>query len=155
MSLSRTPLYRELARLLQAQANCRKAGNAEWLDKHGESIRRLVYSFMPSGSGIDGGTTLDLDASKPSRLVFTMSFHHMNEVGMYDGWTHHTLIVTPSLVSGIDLRITGRDRNRVKEYLYEVYHHALTQEVWQTADGAWHSELYEPTPVCFEQGGGI
>lgn len=140
--MTRKPLYQELAALLQAQANCLKANNSEWLDKHGDSIRQLVYGFMPSGSGIDCGTNLD-DTSKPNRLVFTTSFHHMNDGGMYDGWTEHTVIVTPDLASGYDLRITGRDRNDIKEYLAEVYGYALQQEVWQTFDGQWHSERYE------------
>jgi hypothetical protein len=84
--------------------------------------------MLPSGSGIDCGTELDRAACKPGKLVFTFSYHHMNEAGMYDGWTEHTLIVTPSF-DGIDLRITGRDRNQVKEYLYDIYHNDLTQEV--------------------------
>lgn len=141
--MTRKPLYQELAALLQAQANCRRANNGEWLDRHGESIATLVKNFMPSGSGIDGGTTLDHDASKPNRLVFNLSYHHMNDCGMYDGWTEHTLIVTPSLISGYDIRITGRNRNDIKEYLAEVYGYDLQQEVWQTFDGQWHSERYE------------
>ncbi len=155
MSLSRTPLYRELASLLQARDNCRKSNNREWLDRHTASMEYLAKNYLPSGSGIDCGTKLDLDASKPNRLVFTFSFHHMNECGMYDGWTEHSLIVTPSLLSGIDLRITGRDRNQVKEYLYETYQYDLTQDVWQSDDGEWHSERWEPDAEYVEQGGGI
>jgi len=154
MSLSRTPLYQELASLITARNNCIKSNNGERLDKHGASIEHLVRNYMPSGSGIDCGTKLDLDASKPNRLVFYFSYHHMNDVGMYDSWTEHTLIVTPSLISGIDLRITGRDRNQIKEYLYETYQYCLMSEVWQTQDGVWHSEMYE-RPGYVSEGGGI
>lgn len=48
---------------------------------------------------------------------------------MYDGWTDHTVIVTPSLRSGFDIRITGRDRNQTKEYLYEVFDSALREVI--------------------------
>ena len=155
MSLSRLPLYRELASLLVARDNCRRTANDEWLHAHEESIVTLINNFMPSGSGIDNGTELDFDASKPNRLVFTFSYHHMNDGGLYDGWSEHTLIVTPSLMSGFDMRITGRDRNQTKDYLYEVYQHCLKAEVWQTRDGEWHSDLYEPQVERFEQGAGI
>lgn len=121
------PLYRAIATTLQAMENCCKAGNAEWLDKHGETLKALTAQ-LPSGSGIDNGTKLLADECKPGKLVFAFGFHHMNENGMYDGWTEHELHVTPSF-DGIDLRITGLDRNDIKDYLYDVYHHALTAEV--------------------------
>ena len=46
-------------------------------------------------------------------------FHHMNDGGFYDGWTEHSVVVTPSLVYGFDTRITGRDRNDIKNYIGE------------------------------------
>jgi hypothetical protein len=44
----------------------------------------------------------------------------MNEGGMYDAWTEHTIRVRPSLSSGFTLTISGRDRNEIKEYLHEL-----------------------------------
>jgi hypothetical protein len=121
-------LYSELASLIQARHNCIKSNNSEWLHNHTTRIQQLIKRYMPSGSGIDCGTKINLDASNEHKLVFTFSFHHMHESGMYDEWTEHKLIVTPSF-QGIDLRITGRDRNAVKEYLYETYDYALTREI--------------------------
>jgi len=40
---------------------------------------------------------------------------------MYDGWTEHKIIVTPSLMAGFNLQITGKDKGQIKEYLCEVY----------------------------------
>lgn len=120
-------LYQEIASILQAIKNCEKAGNSEWFDKHHIRLKELL-DMMPSGSGIDNGTQLEEDACKPNKLVFTLGYHHMNDAGMYDGWTDHILTVTPSF-DGIDLHISGRNRNDIKEYLYETYHYALTQEV--------------------------
>lgn len=141
MSIQPKPLYQKLACLILAHHNCIASGNTEWRDRHEDSISAIIKQFMPSGSGIDSGTSLDLDAClrhPGERLVFTAPFHHMNENGMYDGWTSHTVIVTPSLWSEFDIRITGKDRNDIKKYLHEVFHHALTLEIYQTADGEWH-----------------
>lgn len=110
---------------LSSIENCRKSNNAEWLERHTDDLEAIVRNDLPSGSGFDNGTKLD-QTSKPERLVFNVSFHHMNDVGMYDGWTHHQIIVTPSLVSGIELRITGRDRRDIKEYIAEVFYSALS-----------------------------
>lgn len=123
------PLYKLLASAVDTYRRCIEHGNTEWKHNHAERIVYLVKEHMPSGSGIDRGTTLDLDASTGERLVFDFSFHHMDDGGMYDGWTDHKCVVTPFLVFGFNLRITGRDRNQVKEYLHDTYHHALVQLV--------------------------
>lgn len=124
-----TPLYRRLASLLQAARNCDAAKNAEWAARHRNTIRDLVKQHMPEGSGFDSGTELDEDASTPEKLVFTTSFHHMNDGGMYDGWTEHKVTVTPSLAFGYELRVSGRDRNGIKDYIAETFGHALDTEV--------------------------
>lgn len=123
------PLYQAIASTLAWARNAEERGNAEWGPKARARLQWLVDQ-LPSGSGIDIGPSLDEEASDPDRkLVFTFSYHHMNGHGCYDGWTDHTLIVRPSLQDGIDLRITGKDRNQIKEYLHEVFHHALTRMV--------------------------
>jgi len=53
--------------------------------------------------------------------------------GMYSGWSQHKVIVTPSLICGFDIRVTGRDRNQVKDYIAETFHHALSYVVEVTA----------------------
>ena len=141
MSRTPTPLYREISSLLSAIENCKKRNNTEWEDKHTVSLDTLV-GFLPSGGGIDMGPKLDTDKSTPEKLVFHFSYHHMNENGYYDGWTDHTLTVRPSLQFGIDTRISGRDRNQIKEYLFDTFHHALTAKVWQDENGKWYSEAF-------------
>jgi hypothetical protein len=52
----------------------------------------------------------------------------MDENGYYDGWTNHKLIVKPELSeSGFDLHITGPDKNFVKDYLYDLFDHILSE----------------------------
>ncbi len=136
----KNPLFRHLSSKLNAAENCRKSGNGPWQIRHESSIWQLVKDFMPSGSGIDTGTKL-ADESTSEKLVFTFGYHHMNEGGMYDGWTEHKAIVTPSLQFGYTLKITGRDRNQIKEYLHEVFDSALTLQLEETVDG--YSEVTE------------
>lgn len=127
------PLYRVLADLIVARANCLKSANSEWHDKHGERLAKLCNDMLPSGSGIDCGTKLEEDACKGgARLVFSLSFHHMNDAGMYNGWTEHVATVTPSF-QGIDISISGRNRNDIKDYLAETLHYCLTQHVERSA----------------------
>lgn len=125
----KTELYATLASLIQARLNCIKSNNQEWLGKHTARILEIVKAHMPSGSGVDSGTKIDLDASTGEKLVFTFSYHHMNDNGMYDGWTEHKAIVTPSLAHGFSLNITGRNRNQIKEYLHEVFSFAVSAQL--------------------------
>jgi hypothetical protein len=131
-------LIEHLANSIVAMRNCEKNGNTEWHDKHYERILWLVKNALPSGSGIDSGTKIDFDASNgdaPEKIVLQCSFHHMDEHGGYDGWTDHTVVARPSFVLGIDLTITGKDRNDIKDYLSEVYYDALMQQWTETESG--------------------
>ena len=113
--------YQRIASALVAMENCRASGNLEWELKHEETIHAIVKNELPSGSGFDAGTKIDLERSKPNKLVFAVDFHHMDENGFYDGWTAHEVIITPSLAFGFEIRVTGRDRNDIKDYIAEVF----------------------------------
>ena len=121
-------LYVILAQTVQAYFNCGDH-NREWKLKHAERLGVLVKEHMPSGAGIDSGTSFNLDKSNVDRLVFETSYHHMHESGVYDGWTEHTVVVTASLGFGISIRISGRNRNDIKDYLHDVFHEALMKEI--------------------------
>lgn len=121
-------LYQEIARAIDAYKRCAKQPGHEWTPKWEKRIQDML-DMLPSGSGWDCGTKLDYDASSGEKLVFYGSYHHMNDGGMYDGWTEHQIIVTPSLGFGFKLRVTGRDRNQIKDYLGEMFDCALREEV--------------------------
>ena len=135
MTRTPTPLYRVFSSTLSAIENCHKT----WLDRHEDTLKTLS-TFLPYGSGIDNRVELDRDDSTPEKLVFRLSFHHVNENGFYDGWTDHKLIVKPSLQFGIDIRITGKDRNQIKDYLYETFASYLTANVWINDEDEWQSD---------------
>jgi hypothetical protein len=111
------PVYRRLATALQAHANARPDG--EWRAEWRKRIDALM-STAPSGAGLDNGTKLDWDLSHPECLVFDTAWHHMNDAGMYAGWTEHRIRVKPSLLSpGFELSIRGRNRNGVVEIIHD------------------------------------
>lgn len=114
------PRYVKLARLIQARINCIESENVEWIDKHDESIDKIMET-APSGSGFDNGTKLSFQKSTGKKLVFYTSFHHMDENGFYDGWTEHEITVRPCLQFGFDLRIGGQNRNDIKDYISETF----------------------------------
>ena len=130
-------IYEKIAHIVAAIRNCEKSNNKVWLEKWVLQLGQLMKQ-APSGSGIDCGTKIRMEpnvtnskhsrcynhislASTGERLIFDTSYHHMDDVGYYDGWTEHTITVTGSLTSGFKLAISGRDRNDIKEYLHEVY----------------------------------
>lgn len=118
--------YQVIARTLGALDRCAKSNNTEWVVKHGERLAELLEGF-PSSSGFDNGTKLD-DDSTSERLVFNTSFHHMDENGFYCGWTEHQVIVTPSLEMGCSIRVTGRDKREIKEYIGEMFSSCLDND---------------------------
>lgn len=122
---------RSLAVLVQAIQNCRKTSdkmshNPYWLNRHQARLDLILKEHMPHGSGIDNGVKLDIERSSAEKLVFTVDYHHMNEDGYYDGWTHHVITVRSSLAYGLELKISGPDRNGIKDYLHETFFEALS-----------------------------
>jgi len=122
------PLYQRIALTIDARLRCEERNNTEWYVRHTDVLNALKNK-LPHGSGIDGENEIDLKQSTEGKIVIHISFHHMNDTGMYDGWTEHTIRVYPSLIHGIRLTISGRDRNDIKAYLYETFDYALQKEI--------------------------
>lgn len=120
-------VYQRIANALHASATCEASGNIDWRDKWRNRLDAIERDILPSGSGFDSGSQIDRDSTN-KRIVIDTAFHHMNENGYYDGWTHHKVIITPCLSHGFELRITGRDRNAIKEYIADCFYHVLRQE---------------------------
>lgn len=114
-------IARLIASACDARLRCIRENNHEWHDKHENFITLATERYLPHGSGFDNGTTFDFGASTGEKLVFHTSYHHMDENEMYDGWTEHTVTVRASLIFGIDVRIGGKNRNDIKEYIAEMF----------------------------------
>lgn len=128
METRKLPVYQVIARSFDQHKRCIGTNNTEWRDKSEARINDLCESYLPHGSGFDNdGTRFDFQRSTSDRLVFTAEYHHMNDVGMYDGWTSHDIIVRPSLGFGIYIRITGSNRDDFKDYVHELFDYALNE----------------------------
>ena len=117
-----TIVYRIAAELARYQ------DGRETIEQDAREKLAQLQSILPSGSGFDDGTQIDLDRSTPEKIVLSTSFHHMNDGGYYDGWTEHVVTVRPSFVYGLDIHVSGRNRNGIKEYITETFHFALMQQ---------------------------
>lgn len=120
-------IIERIASLCVQNQNCVKANNVEWRDKSQAELNHIAKNLLPSGSGIDCGTKIDVAGSSDNKVILVCSYHHMNENGMYDGWTEHTITVRPSFVVGLNISISGPDRNAIKEYLHDVYFTNLSE----------------------------
>ena len=85
------------------------------------AIDHLARNYLPSGSGFDAGTTVDLDKSTQNKIVLNTSFHHMDANGGYDGWTEHVVTIRPDFVHGVDVRVSGRNKHDVKSFISETF----------------------------------
>ncbi len=111
---------------LVARYNCVTNGNAVWRDRWTRYLDRLAKNCLPSGGGIDNGTRIAGLSSDGRAIKLTLSFHHHGEHG-YEGWTEHAVNVRPAF-TGLDIAITGPNRNDIKDYLADVLDAALSAE---------------------------
>ena len=92
-----------------------------------DEIESLIKESFPSGSGFDIGTKLI--SATGERITLQADFHHMNNAGYYDGWTEHKIIIKPDFEYGYTLKVTGRDRNGIKDYIEDCFYNALNMEI--------------------------
>lgn len=117
-----------LAKIAAAWRNTRESNNRKWHEEHYLQIQKLVKAHMPSGSGFDAGTHIELDACRENLLVFRTEFHHMDDNGVYCGWTAHRVYVRPSFVFGFLITISGPNKRNIKDYIHDAFYSALSEE---------------------------
>jgi len=117
----------QMATAITAYHNCVRSGNHQWATNWEFKVSELMNG-APSGSGFDGVTGIDIEKSSNMKLVLHTEYHHMNAAGYYDGWTEHTVTVLPTL-TGPTLKVSGINRNGVKEYILDVFYEWLEERV--------------------------
>ena len=128
-------IYRELANRIQARLNCINfkddQENAVYWTEHHEKCIESLKDLLPSGSGIDSGISIDLINSTGEKIIIDSSFHAMNDGGYYDRWIDFSVTITPSLIHGISLKISGRfgKYQDIREYLFDVFYDSLRETV--------------------------
>lgn len=121
-------LYQKISSLMYQRE---KSGDYAWTSNEAEKIEDLIKNHFPHGSGFDGQTWLDIDKSKPEKLIFFTEFHHLTENGYYDGWSTMKALVRPSLRYGFGLKLTGIKRKYRfdRDYFEDVINLFLETEV--------------------------
>lgn len=109
-----------------ARLGCVESNNNEWFERWEEYLVTIQENNLPRGSGFDAGTTINLNRSGRERIVLDVSYHHMDEHGGYSGWTEHSVIVYPTF-DDFKLRITGRNKNDIKDYIHDVFSNVLAE----------------------------
>ena len=120
-------LYQKIASSINALNNCIKTNNTVWIDKHTDNLKDYE-NLLPSGSGFDSGTNIDIDNSDNKKIVLYTSFHHLNDNGYYVKWTDHKIIIKPSF-NDFDIKITGINYNDIKDYIGDVFYYCLMEVV--------------------------
>jgi hypothetical protein len=129
----REPLFQQIARAVDARRSCIEHHNDEWIGRWEARLDAMVLE-LPRGGGFDDYPKLDLDASTGQSLVFTGSFHKMDDIGMYDGWQDYTITVKGSLIHVIDVDANLEDYNpdddgdALGECIYQAFDLALREE---------------------------
>lgn len=124
-----------VATAIQARNSCHEKSvipngeSAHWQEMRDkwEFLLSSMESTLPSGSGFDNGTKIDLNESQFGKVVLYTSFHHMDENGGYEGWTEHKITVKP-VFGGIRIIVGGQNKNDIKEYIRETFDNCLTTE---------------------------
>jgi hypothetical protein len=127
---SKRKIYEILSVAAQARRNCM---NGESITPHWES--KWEKNHLPSGSGFDNGTKVVEDECVANlKLVLSFGYHHMDDNGYYDGWSHHKLIVTPRF-DGINVCLKcalPRKYSLLKDYILETFEYAITRTIDQS-----------------------
>lgn len=133
-----------------ALLNSVENGNPEWVTRWQTRIAKLV-EVIPRGSGIDRAPRKRSDIEvMPSVIRFEIGYHHEDDGGFY-GWTDHVITIRPAF-DGLDVRVSGRNRRNVKDYLHEAMEHAFTRHVtWDEQKQRWIVESDEERYAAMER----
>ena len=126
--MSKLTVIEAIAVTVMAIKNCQKTGN-EFEESHKNKLQQLIEEYLPHGSGIDGEIGVDIDQSTPEKVVIYFEYHLMDENGCYVGWENYELKCTPSFIYGVDIKIKGKNKNDLKDYFYQLFHSALSEEL--------------------------
>ena len=115
-------VIRRISVMLDARATCAEhGGNGHWFGTWSERLRAVEREQLPSGSGFDSGTSIDVERSLPDCIVFHTQFHHMDDDGYYCEWTSHTIRVRPSFIHGFHLTVSGPNTRDIKDYIHQTF----------------------------------
>lgn len=137
----------KLSGSIGAYHRCIESGNEEWESKHLDAIQDIQKNRLPSGSGIDSGTVVNVEESTENKITMNVSFHHMNDCGMYVGWVDYKLVITPTF-SGIDIDISSDVGN--EEFIPDAALDDMGVEKWNI--DSTKDYLIDVFEICLKEG---
>ena len=138
MTVYTRKVYQQIASKLHAVNNCKESNNREWELNHLDSLHNIANEYLPHGSGIDSGCTIDEQESTPDKIKIDSAFHTMDENGFYCGWIHFSVILTPSLEFDFNLDFTDVQNNSdldqwesdsLFDYIYQTFDFSLRESL--------------------------
>ena len=107
-------LYQKIARVASQKNSLKK-----W--EEFKSLQKL----LPNGNLIrrEGGSMILLKSTETKIVIDTAYWHYETS-----RWTEHQVVITPSFEGEINIRITGKNEDNIKEYLQDIFREALMQE---------------------------
>ena len=84
----------------------------------------LLQELLPIGNGIETGCVISLKSTKKRIVIDTINWHP----NYSDKLTKHQVVITPSFEGEINIRITGKNEDNIKEYLHDIFREALMKE---------------------------
>ena len=123
-------LYQELASLLK----WRKTVNEEY-QKQLEDKLDILTNYLPSGSGFDDGSVVDVNKSNNNKIIIHSAYHHLDNNGFYDGWSNFSIIIKPDLMFGFTLTLIGNTTIRkyfdcdFRNYVIDIFSDTLHKKI--------------------------
>lgn len=129
----------------EALRNCEGTPNHPWTSRWASLLDAIEANLLPSGSGFDNGTKIDREATNPKRISLRVEYHHMTGTGFYDGWTSHSVTISPTFC-GCEVRVSGSDRNGIREYIGEIFNSLFCESnrIAYTFDDRGEAVLVKP-----------
>ncbi len=95
-----------------------------WRDQWGEHVRGVLQPRLRKYSGMD--TRVLIEASDLRRLVFVMSFVHVDAEDEPTQTTTHTITIAPRFV-GFEVKVSGRNVKGHKHHIVGTITQALEE----------------------------
>ena len=97
----------------------------------------MLQKLLPIGNGIEKECVILLKSTEKRIVIDTAYWHYETS-----RWTDHQIVITPSFEGEINIRVTGKNVDNIKEYLHEVFREALMKEYevfkkgWEVKDSS-------------------
>lgn len=121
-----TPLCAAICNAVVARANCAKSGNSEWFDRWSEQLEQLAQ-LLPSGSGFDSGTRIDIEQDIVTRVVeellragYELRTSADDEDGKRPSYTTDRAAILAALIEVDDEYLIARKHGR-RSWVWFVY----------------------------------